>query len=728
MAEPPFRYRTRTIIPIVCVGAVLSTVLLCLVWPGHDLAVRVAAGLIASAAAVGLTLHSIRAQAQKNIMPETVLGLAQDMLGIGYWYVDPATNHVVWSQGVYAIHARDPSAPPPGMEEAIAYYHPEDRMMVRRHLQRAVKEKAGFRFRLRLIADDGQEKHVLSIASFTKLNGRDLLYGVFQDVSDRVRREQDLVTMQERFAMAQTSMPMGVFDYDIGRDELVWDDAMFEIYGFSRQDFGGRYEDFLGRLHPEDSEQANHRLQSALVDEAGLYNTRFRIVRDDGSQRWIKGCAVIQRDKNGLPLRMVGLNVDVTDAADTEQRLQAALKAAEQASQAKSDFLAVISHELRTPLNGILGNLQLMKRQTGSEDLLGLVDTAEHSGRLLLTHVSDLLDMAAIEADRMKLAPVSFNPAGLLDEAMALFQPLAEQKGLTLSLKTDPHMPPAIVADRHRLRQVIGCLVGNAIKFTEEGTVTVKADFNHFRAATGSVGMTVKVTDTGIGISQDDQRHLFTPFMAADNTLSRRHGGLGLGLSIAKYIAEAMGGDLRCDSRPGEGSAFTFSVDVPVADHWTDSDGREETVRNGHANGHTNGTETTIPRRSLLVAEDVSVNQQLLEKVLVARWGQDVTFVDNGEEAVNLLKERHFDAVLMDIQMPVMDGVTATRKIRAEMPQHSGMPIIAVTANALGEHVKEYLISGLDYCITKPVDWTELQALLQDLDSLADLTARRHQA
>ncbi len=392
---------------------------------------------------------------------------------------------------------------------------------------------------------------------------------------------------------------------------------------------------------------------------------------------------------------VVSVTRDITAA---ERALARAKAAAEAANESKSQFLAAMSHEIRTPLNGVLGMNGLLLNTPLTSEQRRFAELIRSSGQTLLTVINDILDLAKIEAGRMELEIVQFDPTSMLDEVVSLLAVRAQAKGLTLNLKLPSDLPESLEGDPSRLRQVLFNLIGNALKFTEQGSVDV--ELSHRPLVEGRVELTIAVHDTGIGIAPDAMPKLFDRFMQADATTARRYGGTGLGLAISHEIVDLMGGRIEVESAVGMGS--TFRVVVPMA---------------RGANGARAAAESTMlgasdmPGLRILVAEDNGVNQILI-KAILDHMGHFCDIVANGIEAVRQVQGANYDLVLMDIQMPEMDGEAATRAIRALGEEVASVPIIAMTANAMVEHRQAYLSSGMDDYVSKPINSKMLAAAI----------------
>ncbi len=397
----------------------------------------------------------------------------------------------------------------------------------------------------------------------------------------------------------------------------------------------------------------------------------------------------------------VQLDAEVAARVQTEIQLREAQHVAEAANRAKGEFLARMSHEIRTPMHGVLGVTQVLLETPLSLEQRQYVDMIQSSGELLLTIINDILDFSKMEAGRMELEQSEFEPMPVLRETLELVAVTARQKGLDVVLDAPDDLPPWLVGDAVRLRQVLINLLGNAAKFTERGTIRMRARTTP--AGDGQVRLRIEVQDTGIGIAPDVLRKAFEPFTQADASTTRVYGGTGLGLAISSQLVHLMGGELECESEPGRGSTFAFEIVLGVPD----------ALPVAQTPTQASQAETVVGR--VLVAEDNRINQ-VIAKQLLETLGVRVDVVGDGAAAVAAVRAVHYDVVLLDCQMPVLDGYAAAAQIRALEAAGRRVPLLAVTASVMPEDHARARAAGVDAVLMKPLRADELrQAVLRYL-------------
>ncbi len=746
------------------------------------------------------------------------MSLAEEIAHVGHWRFDEAVGTLTWSDEVFRIYGLEPAEKAPSLEEAIGFYHPDDRAEVTRCVAEAVQQAKDYEVTLRLVRRDGEIRNVLARglcevdAESGQVTG---LFGVFVDITDLTKIQHEL---RQQSATLKTTLdntdrglamvgPNGSIDLfnarfcmllDVSR-EAVDEAPSFAALEASLQARGdvqrpaaqtdatradgfiglletahGRvlevrvmplpggakvmtYGDITERLKAEKAVQASEARYRMLADTTSDVVTQLnldltgryvspacrtmlgyephemlalapaaiihpedhpaveRLMRDllagspierrslityrirhrDGHYVGVEAAITLVCDATGQPDSLLLALRDVTERHRVARHLERAKTAAENVARLKSEFVANMSHELRTPLTGIMGIHDLLALdQTLSPAQRRQVTMARDAGRSLLGIVNDVLDFSKIEAGQLTIERVPFDVADLFELCLGLVREQARPKSLTVQA-TRAGVPGRLVGDPARLQQVILNLATNAVKFTAGGTITIQGTYSE------SGRLRIAVIDTGLGIPQDKLGSLFDRFTQADTSITRRYGGTGLGLAISKHLVTLMGGEIGVSSQLGAGS--TFWLEVPLAEH------RDPVATDDRAMDGADATPLQI-----LLAEDNAVNQAIITAMLEQR-GHAVTSVDHGVEAVEMANTgRRFDVMLMDLQMPVMDGLTATRAIRRaeEVAGRAPVPIICLTANAMTEDVERCFASGMQAHVAKPIAWDDLFATI----------------
>ncbi len=623
--------------------------------------------------------------------------LAEEVGDMGHWRLDLTTNAVTWSPGVYAIFGFDPAAGPPTLEAAIACYRPEDRQRVADYI--AAGE--AFAFQLPTIrANDASPRHI-QVRGLFEINGdHRSLFGVVQDITERHESETRYRLLADNATdmISRTAIPEGRL--------LYISPACRAVLGYEPEALLGRR--FIGGVHPDDRAKVEALAAARLAGdpEAFANPIQYRGRHRDGRWIWLEADPSIVRNAAGDAIEFSDVVRDITARKAVEAELEAARAQAEAASAAKGDFLANMSHELRTPLHSIIGFTGLLAAAPGLDAKhRRYADLARNSGDALLALVNDILEFSRLQSSAVTLNAAPFEPMQLIEEAAALVTEQAAAKGLALTVEGPKGPGPALLGDVARLRQILLNLLGNAIKFTPTGEIRVALALDHLD---GTTRMSVRVTDTGVGVAADALDRLFDRFVQADGSVARRFGGAGLGLAISRSLIELMGGRIGGESVEGRGSTFWFDATLPWAELAPATAPIPAAV-----------TAPSSPAR-ILLAEDVVINQELL-RAMLEPFGHEIHVVGDGRAVLEAVGIANYDLILMDMQMPVLDGLAATRALRA---QGFCAPIVAMTANVLPEQVALCRAAGMDDHLGKPIEPGVLAATLNRwLSSAANRTS-----
>lgn len=464
-----------------------------------------------------------------------------------------------------------------------------------------------------------------------------------------------------------------------------------DIVGRQPRDLIGLHAEDI--THPQDIVPSRAHLENVLGGAQEGFQTEKRYVRPDGQAVWAAVNVVLLRDEHGQPRELVAVIEDITERQRMQEAMSSA-RAAERASKAKTEFLSRMSHELRTPLNGVLGMAQSLRDESLTPDQKDRVQTIIDSGRTLTALLNDILDLSKIEAGKLDISPIDDDLRHALKRCVQLFEPQAREKGVTLSLSVDDKTPRWMRFDPVRVRQCVNNLVSNAVKFTEKGTIdiTVSADLSGGRPA-----VRIEVIDTGPGMDEATLARLFTPFTQADASITRRFGGTGLGLTIARRLARLMGGDVTARSEVGRGTTMTFAF---IADFAAPDAKKAALTEETAARAE---TAAALREKTLLIVDDIQVNRQVATLFLAPFCGR-ILQAESGAEALALLEREAIDVVLMDVQMPIMDGFETTRRVRQLPGPAADVPIVALTAEAMEGDRERCLSAGMNDYAPKPLD------------------------
>jgi PAS domain S-box-containing protein len=638
-----------------------------------------------------------------------LMAMAGQMAHVAHWRIDVSANRVIWSDELYRILGW-PKSRQPDFESAIETYHPDDRPCVRKSVELALTDGIPMAYEARIAHTDGSYRDVICNGQAERAADGEIvgIVGVFQDVTAAKDAECEREHILMRINVATQAANVGIWEWDMGANLLVWEPLMFALYGVDEAEFSPSYLSWSALVHGDDRERVQRELALA-VSGTGVYDTEFRIVWPTGEIRYLRATATVQRE-SAIAVRMIGANWDITGLRALTRQLEdekarlletvdmwtAAKEVADDATRAKSNFLANMSHEIRTPMNGIIGLTSLLLDVDLPPEQEAHLRLIADAGLSLLAIINDILDLSKVEAGRIDLEAIPLSPAGLVQGALALVRGEALKKGLVLESTVAPDVPSWVNGDPTRLRQILLNLLSNALKFTESGRVGVTV---RREPQTGSDLLRFEISDTGIGVAAESQHLLFEKFSQVDRSDARKFGGSGLGLAISRRLAEAMCGTIGVTSAVGTGSVFWFTAQLPTTAAPTPLSSFPARRR------------TDVVARRILLVDDNPLNQ-IVARAMLEKDGHYVVVVADGLEALAAVQERPFDLVLMDMQMPVMDGMEASRHIRQLDTAVRGIPIVALTANVMPEEIACCREAGMNDHLAKPIDRDLLRQII----------------
>jgi len=531
----------------------------------------------------------------------------------------------------------------------------------------------------------------LGVGRVNLKDGETLFVGFVADISDRKAMEERLRESQERLSSLMQNIPGASFrrQFDKEWTPIFLSEGMFDISGYSSRLFLNQEKSFAKLVFEDDFKYVCDRIQS-LDAHNSTYAIEYRLKHQNGEPVWVLENGLVVRDDQGNVKWIDGVMINISNLKQVEQELINAKLLAEEAAESKANFLANMSHEIRTPMNAIIGFTDILLDSTISGENRRHLETIEKASRSLLHLLNDILDSAKLEKNKLDVQPVAFNLANCVDTVISTLWLNAKGKGIDLSLTLSDELPEVVFGAEDRIRQVLMNLVGNGVKFTESGSVSLDVT-----AVDGEKDMIrFSVTDTGIGIAPERVSAIFDPFTQADSSMSRRFGGTGLGTTISRQLVHLMGGEIYATSELGKGSCFYFDLPLPASE----LESQEQS-----------DLKLTLPPLRILVCDDIEQNRNLL-KILLERDGHTVITADDGIEAIERYQADEPELILMDLQMPRLDGLGASREIRnweQKYDKHA-VPIVALTASVLAEDRYQAQAAGMNGFANKPIDMAQL--------------------
>jgi PAS domain S-box-containing protein len=527
------------------------------------------------------------------------------------------------------------------------------------------------------------------------------LIGVAHDITKRKKAEVELKRVSTRLALATLAGGVGVWEFDIAHNFILADEQVYRLFGLEKNDDSNALKTWQSGLHPADAKRIFKEIELAIRGEKD-FDTEFQVCWPDGTIRSNRALATVLKDDSDNSQRMIGTIWDITEQKKTEAVLLKARQEAETANKAKSVFLANMSHEIRTPLNAIIGFSQLMNREKHLNDKqreynISIIRAGEH----LLSLINDILELSKMEAGRLELNPMNVDLNALLNDIQLIFKESAQSKHLQFIFETAPDLPPYIIIDDNKFRRILINLIGNAIKFTDEGGIA-------FRTRVDKIGklknrLIVEIQDSGPGIPENELDKLFKHFVQTSTGINKSTGS-GLGLALSRELAELMGGNITVTSEVGKGSVFTFEVEIEIA--------KAEVVQDISRKRVIGYNKTKEPYR-ILVVDDLEENLQIVVNLL-NMVGFETKEAVNGADAIEKFEEWDPHLILMDLRMPVMNGYEASRRIKLT-EKGKRTPIIALTASSFEDERRKILGQGMQGHIRKPFRESDLFATIGNL-------------
>lgn len=656
------------------------------------------------------------------------LANAQKLSHLGSWEWDIVKNSITWSDELYRIFGMKKGDFNGTFDEYLDCIHPADRLHAKEVIEESHRTLKPFNFHHKIVQRDKSVKIIHSIGEvMTNEENKPLkMVGTAQDVTELFHKEE-----LEKLVLAATQSYNSVIIFD--REQKVeWvNEGFTRLTDYTMEDLKDQSIAILRGADMRGLTQQKSVLDTILRDKKPITYENINFTKQ-GKEYWVITTATPILGKDGEVERIIAIESDITLRKKIEEELVEANKIAEQSlnkvnktleelikakkqleesMKVKEQFMANMSHEIRTPMNAIVGFTDLLLKTQLSAEQKQYVDAVKTSGKNLLVIINDILDFSKIQSGKFVFEQIKFRLSHVISTITELMLPKANEKNIKLSATIDPAIPDYLIGDPMRLNQIILNLLGNAIKFTKEGEV--KISVNLIKDMEEKVEVSFSVSDTGIGIPQGKQALIFEGFTQASNQTTRKYGGTGLGLTIAKQLVELQGGTITVESEVDKGSIFTFTLELKK--------NATPEVKNKKSDIVVSEMSDELEGLNILLVEDNLMNQMLAKKVL-SDWKCRVTVAGNGLIAINKLTENDFDLILMDIQMPEMDGNEATQHIRKEFsPPKSEIPIIAMTAHALAGEAEKCMSVGMNDYISKPFEAKELYSKIRSVAKKSNL-------
>lgn len=644
---------------------------------------------------------------EKNKL-EGLLSRTEEVARIGSWELNLDDHTFILSPMTYKIYGYEPYSFEPTLELFIEkIIPPEYGQQLKDAMDKLKSSEGNIQIDLPAITRDKTIKWLRHIIYSEKVDeGTFKAVGTTQDINTEKMLELSLKQSAKKVDMALETAGFGIWEFFYDDKRLVMDDFLKGLMGLDYLEREIDYCDIKRTIIEEDFEKLLKKYKMAIKSNIHVVNIQFRVIKNSAEVTFIQSRGIVEYNDRGRAVSLLGLCWDITKDKEFENILIETKNTAEEATNMKSAFLASMSHEIRTPMNGVLGMMELLLDTDLTREQQKLLDTMKVSSENLLTVVNDVLDLSKIEAGKMDLEYRKFNLRDMLINICDFFKVTAQKKGIALNIQLTDELPTYIEMDEVRLRQVLNNLLSNALKFTAEGSIDLIAYPNRpshesSTASSGRTSISFIIKDTGIGIADENMDKLFSSFTQVDTSITRKFGGTGLGLTISKSLVERMGGDIRVTSQYGKGTTFKFNI---LCDYFCEV--KDEVDKIKKQNNHNYRKDLRI-----LVAEDHPINQMLVKR-LFKKLDLDVDIAENGEVALEMVKNNNYHVVFMDLQMPKMDGITATQKIMSSDSITDKPMVMAMTANVFEEDKNRCWSVGMSDFVAKPLSGKVLVDIL----------------
>lgn len=629
-----------------------------------------------------------------------------DSIKVGVWDWTINSNTLVWNDLMYELYGIDRKNKVESYEDYKNRLHPDDVDRINKEIANVLKTPSvEFDTEFRVIWENGEIRYIRAVSKTYRdsENYAIRMVGLNLDITDKKRNEEIRRELAEKYELILNSTKIGVWDWDIKTNKISWNDTMYLLFDLPKGS-DNVFEQFEKIVHPDDKIRTDKNLSKILSGEIEEYESEFRIILSDTNTKYIKAITKIEKDSDNNVSRVYGINLDISELKKSNIELKEAKENAELANKAKSTFLANMSHEIRTPMNAILGFSEILQNNNKDERNIDYISGIIKSGNSLLSLINDILDFSKIEANKMTLNLASVDINRVISDIDKIFEYSTSKKGIEYFSVVDKSIPPYLILDEGKLKQILINLIGNAVKFTDKGFVNFNLSFSFNATDTSKIQLKLTIKDSGIGISPKKIDSIFQPFEQEDANDSRKYEGTGLGLSIVKSIVDLHNGSIEVQSEIGVGSTFEVILpDISI------SLMRPNIVS---ISRKTEFEKYDLKDKTVLFAEDIESNRAVV-KGFLEDYSVKVLFAVNGEDALEIARQNKIDLAFIDLHMPIMDGMTMA-EIWTNDDKLKNIPLVALTAEVYDEE-KQIDKDYFKQYLTKPVRAEEIyEAILEE--------------